>query len=244
MVVPWRFLVWQLVLVAVVLSLVSPVRAADMAEYRVLGYSQDGRHFAFEQYGIQDGSGFAFSDVFVLDLETDTWMPGSPYRERADDETTSLEEVRAAAVARAMTDHAALGFMPHFRMLASASPLEFPSREASLGFYPRPILDPIDPLHTLTLNVLPMESPRDCFGMVETAGFEVLLEVDGQGMEVVHRDQRLPSSRACPADYGLAAVLAPFNGAAGRAVALISVYQLGFEGLDRRFLAVPLDLSF
>ncbi len=244
MIVLKRFLVWQLVLVAAVLSLASPVPAADMAEYRVLGYSKDGRHFAFEQYGIQDGSGFAFSDVFVLDLEADIWMPGSPYRERADDETTPLEDVRAAAVARAMADHASLGFMPRFRLLASASPLEVPSREASLGFYPRPILNPIDPLHTLTLTVLPMESPRDCFGMVETAGFELLLDIEGQGTEAVHRDQRLPSSRACPADYGLAAILAPFNEAAGRAVALISVYQLGFEGLDRRFLAVPLDLSF
>lgn len=239
----WRFLRRSLALVAVVLPIAGTVWAADMAEYRVLGYSQDGRYFAFEQYGIQDGSGFAYADVFVLDLETDRWMPGSPYRERAQDEAKLLVDVRAQASARAMADHHGLGIVPQFRLLAATSPLELGTQEISLGFYPRPILNPIDPLHTLTLNVLPMASPRDCFDMVETAGYELLLTVDGEGTDVVHRDQHLPSSRACPANYGIAAIITPFDGAAGRAVALICVYQLGFEGLDRRFLAVPFYLS-
>jgi predicted secreted protein len=50
----------------------------------------------------------------------------------------------------------------------------------------------------------------------------------------------LPKSRGCPTDYRLYAVVAPFQQAEPR-IALISSYPFGFEGPDRRFLAVPLD---
>ncbi len=52
----------------------------------MIGYSEDGNYFAFEQFGIQDGSGFAFSDVFVIDLVNDKWTAGSPFEVEAEDE--------------------------------------------------------------------------------------------------------------------------------------------------------------
>ena len=220
--------------------------AADLAEYRMLGYSVDARFFAFEQFGIQDGSGFAYSEIFILDVENDRWVPGTPVRMRGIDETERLYDVRAEAMARAEQHLARLHISAAFRTLAATTPMEQGTQETELSFNPRPILNPIDPLHTLTLTTLPMDSQRDCFGMVETAGFELAMSVEGQGTTILHRDERLPVSRFCPSRYGLAAVVTPFDtwGAFDerRAVALISVYQLGFEGLDRRFLAVPFDL--
>jgi predicted secreted protein len=50
----------------------------------------------------------------------------------------------------------------------------------------------------------------------------------------------LPKSRGCPVDYRLYAVVAPFQQLAPR-IAFVSLYRYGFEGPDRRFLAVPLD---
>ncbi|MFK7791310.1 MAG: DUF2259 domain-containing protein [Devosiaceae bacterium] len=216
--------------------------AADMAEYRVLGYSSDGSVFAFEQFGIQDGSGFPYSDVFFIDLEDDRWLPGSPIRVRFENEIAPLASARAQALQDASVLLASNDISPEFRILGATTPMEQGSQEDVLAFYPRPILNPIDPLHTLTINRLPMHSPRDCFGMVETAGYELLLTVDSKGTQVLHRDSSIPGSRACPQRYGIAAIFTPYDGAPGRAVALISVYQLGFEGLDRRFLAVPFDL--
>lgn len=239
----FKALLGQLFVLVACLCAAGQAQGADMAEYRVIGYSADGAHFAFEQYGIQDGSGFAYADVFILDLERDRWLAGTPVRVAAQSEQTRLDHVRADALEQAFSAHSGLRFDSAHRVLAATTPMQQGIAEESLGFFPRPILTPIDPLHTLTLNVLPMDSPRDCFGMVETAGYELLLTVDSQGTQVLHRDSRLPLSRQCPASYGLAAVITPFDGQEGRAVALISVYQLGFEGLDRRFLAVPFDLS-
>jgi predicted secreted protein len=36
----------------------NPALAGDTAELNILGFSADGNVFAFEEYGVQDGSGF------------------------------------------------------------------------------------------------------------------------------------------------------------------------------------------
>ena len=56
--------------------------AGDSAQFDAIGYSPDGRYFAFEQFGIQDGSGFAYSEIFIIDLQTDSFVAGAPFRER------------------------------------------------------------------------------------------------------------------------------------------------------------------
>ena len=47
------------------LALALPAAAADRALINMLGYSEDGAYFAFEQFGVQDGSGFPFADIFM-----------------------------------------------------------------------------------------------------------------------------------------------------------------------------------
>ena len=56
----------------------------------------------------------------------------------------------------------------------------------------------------------------------------------------------LPSSRGCTLDYRIYAVVGPFSEYYGvdftaRRVAIIASYPFGFEGVNRRFLAVPID---
>ena len=65
-----------------------PCEGADMADFRFYGFSRDGSHLAWEQYGIQDGSGFPWasftiqsaltgeriaSDTLVLNLYSQGW---------------------------------------------------------------------------------------------------------------------------------------------------------------------------
>ncbi len=47
--------------IAALLALASPSLAGDRAGIDFIGYSADGGFFAFEEFGIQDGSGFAYS---------------------------------------------------------------------------------------------------------------------------------------------------------------------------------------
>jgi predicted secreted protein len=215
-----------------------------MAEHAILGYSDDGRYFAFEQFGIQDGSGFAYSEIFIIDLIHDRWVSGGPIRVTLEEEGAGLRRVRQEARERAHSRLARYNIGAPFRLLAATTPMEASAQEEVMAFYPRPILRPIDPVHKLRLTRVPLDSPQDCFWMDDTAGFALTMQVEGAAERQVYRDEVLPRSRFCPTRYGISQIVMPFDGAPGRAVALISVYQLGFEGLDRRFLAVPFDMSF
>ena len=78
--------------------------AGESAQFDAIGYSEDGRYFAFEQFGIQDGSGFAYAEIFLIDLTTDSFVGGAPFETRIDTELAPV----AAARAQAITDLALL----------------------------------------------------------------------------------------------------------------------------------------
>lgn len=44
--------------------------AGDASVYKVLGFSKDGKHFAFYQEGVGDGSGFDYVTTQVLEVAT------------------------------------------------------------------------------------------------------------------------------------------------------------------------------
>ena len=45
-----------------------PALAMEQATFKFLGFSQDGQYAAYEQYGYQDGSGFPYSEIIVLQV--------------------------------------------------------------------------------------------------------------------------------------------------------------------------------
>lgn len=79
--------------------------AANGAALNLIGYSPDGRFFAFEQYGHEDGSGFPYRDVFLIDLQKDEWVKGTPVEIWLEDDGASLaaarDKARSAAAALA-----------------------------------------------------------------------------------------------------------------------------------------------
>lgn len=71
---------------AVTLMLAAPAMAGDRALIDFIGFSEDGQYFAFEEFGVQDGSGFPYSNIYVLDVSADSWVDGTPVRVQLDDE--------------------------------------------------------------------------------------------------------------------------------------------------------------
>ena len=97
-----------LLLVLMVLGC-SRALAADGAAFNAIGYSPDSRYFAFEQYGVQDGSGFPYWDVFVIDLKTNEWVKGSPYRAMLESEEAKPAAARDQASITVEAEAADLG---------------------------------------------------------------------------------------------------------------------------------------
>ncbi|RUU09269.1 DUF2259 domain-containing protein, partial [Mesorhizobium sp. M6A.T.Ca.TU.002.02.2.1] len=71
--------------------------AGDVAELEILGFTGDGGAFAFEEYGVQDGSGFPYANRYYINTADDSFLKGTPIRVRLDDENATLEAARVAA---------------------------------------------------------------------------------------------------------------------------------------------------
>ena len=228
-------------------ALATAAAAADNAERAVIGFSPDGRYFAFEQYGIQDGSGFPYSEIFVVDLNANTWVKGSPFREKVEDEGALVSSARAKAGKAASTLIGELKIAEPGEVLASNPPTEAsPDRHRMSfdAFYLSQLKQPADS-YALNLDLVPFAAPKSCYaedGKQMGFGLTATGKANNASKEI-YKDTSIPSSRYCPRDYDIADVIAYRSHKTGdRHVALIGVYTPGFEGVNRRFIAVPFTL--
>lgn len=232
----------------------APALAADGAAFNAIGYSPDSRYFAFEQYGVQDGSGFPYWDVFVIDLKSNEWVKGSPYRALLESETVKPAAARDQAHAAAAPALKELEITQPAELIAANPATEaVPDRERltfdrfyeSLGARAGE-KSQLGVRFELTVEKIPLPRPAKCpEGDGESYGVRVILKDLQTGTSrSIHEDKAIPDSRNCPAAYDVAAVVAQTGfPVTDRLVALIGVYARGFEGLNHRFIAVPFTIS-
>ncbi|MBU1176040.1 MAG: DUF2259 domain-containing protein [Alphaproteobacteria bacterium] len=218
--------------------------SAESALVEPIGYAENLRYFAFEQYGVQDGSGFAYSDIFVIDLSEDRWVVGTPIRMIGETEEESLGAVRARARAEAEPYFVDLAITVPAHLLASNGDGEPDADGKALTFaLPAPSGPGYrDGRFELRLEQYPAAAGSPCeeWFAEKALGF-ILKLTDFAPTREVHRDEVLPRSRGCPADYRIHSIYAPFGATSvAHTLALIAVYAHGFEGLDRRFVGIAL----
>lgn len=223
---------------------VAPALAGDAAQLEILGFSKDGGTFAFEEYGVQDGSGFPYANRYYIDTATDTFVKGTPVRVRLDDETASVADARNQARAKGEAIARQAELEANFGFTAGLNPVtELSADPYRIVVNPRPVFPPIDAplefrLEEIALNNLPgMET---CNSQGEINGFRLIKidASDGGRTKLLHEDKTIPQSRSCPNGYRIGGVQTFHGDAAGAYAVLISVRQYGFEGPDHRWIAV------
>jgi predicted secreted protein len=218
------------------------VAAGDAATVAILGFSADGRTFAFEEFGVQDGSGFPYANRYYLNVSEDSFVPGTPIRVRIDDESATVDSARAQARERgeSIVPQTELEANPGYT--AALNPVtELSADKFRLAVNPRPVFPPVDTPMEFRLEEFPVEAPQACSGVDGIKGFRLLRihPVEGGVTEVLHEDNSIPRSRGCPVGYALGGVQTFFPQHALTAFAvMISVRRHGFEGPDHRWLAV------
>jgi len=227
-------------LLAASLAFAAPAVAGDRAQFNPVGFSEDGRYFAFEEFGIQDGSGFPFSTTYIIDLPADKWVSGTPVRLQHNDETVPISELRRLAAEDVAKRLEQLGIDSPATIIALNGDGE-PDAAANQLRYGTPGygLEPVKDEHLLELDVYDLPPSQDCVIIDNaTKGFALTLD----GAELTRDQGKVPKSRGCAMDYRIYAVVVPadFNTVQGPSVAIISNHPFGFEGPDRRFIAVPL----
>src|SRR3569623_978787 len=109
-------------LIAFMMLAGAPAPAAAEANINIIGYSEEGPYFAFEEFGTHDGSGANFSSIYIIDLSTDKWVQGAPFTvdtsDDADPEAKLLGQVRTEAMAKAKAKLAELKITSPYTILA------------------------------------------------------------------------------------------------------------------------------
>ena len=227
-----------LFLLALVTS-ASAASAGDYADREIIGFSPDGATFAFEEYGVEDGSGFPYSSIFVIDVATDNWVPGSPVRLRDEDESRPLSDLRREARAKASGLLGQHNIAVPGAVVASNPATETSADPYRVTFLPRLIVPPSGT--GMRLELAEAEMPAaDCPDVGQAfKGYQLTLTGSG-GPQGLHADTNIPKSRRCPIGYAISDVVTYYPDAGGdpSIAVIVSVYSVGFEGPDRRFLAV------
>lgn len=221
-----------------------PARAGDAAALNILGFSEDGGIFAFEQYGVQDGSGFPYAVRFYIDVDNDSWLPGTPIRVTIDDETASVEEARQEARTQGQPIISDGELAAHRGDTAGMSPVTMLSADPHrMAVNPRPVFPPVDDPLEFRIEEVTVSPPQLCEGLGwDIKGFR-LTRIDatpGGVTELVHEDgASVPASRGCPLGYSIGAIQTYFPQPGSPAYAvLIAIRTFGFEGPDHRWMAI------
>jgi predicted secreted protein len=214
--------------------------AGDYASRDILGFSPDGRYFAFEQYGVEDGSGFPYAEVFVIDASRDKWAEGFPIRKRIEDEKATVIQVRRALAQEAKAVSIRYAISDEGHHLASNPRAELsadPARvtvNAARRFTP-PKREPV----TFTLTEKPLKSAKCAdYSDRPMKGFTLTMEPEGAAAVTLNDDASLPESRGCALGYAIADIVVHEHGGKTTYAVLLHVETVGFEGPDGRFLAV------
>ena len=230
---------WLGLLIAGITFLPTAGSAGDFAERSALGFSPDGRYFAFEEYGVQDGSGLPYSNIFLVDTSRDEWVEGTPIRVQPENDSQSLSQIRAESRDQFGS------FLTTYQigaegMTVVSNPLtETSANPYFVSFFPQFSVLNADGDYKLALQEYQLPAANCPDSGQAYKGFQLTLTEPDGGERVLSRDERIPGSRKCPLGYRLSEVITyfPANGQPILTV-VISIFSLGFEGPDRRFIAV------
>lgn len=225
---------------AMLIALVSPAKAGDFATREIIGFSQDGNLFAFEEYGIQDGSGFPYSTIYLIDTQSDNWVNGSPFRARIENEQATLEEARA--LAREMAGGNLSSLTEAGITNATNQPLEVVDNPHRMEARPWPFNPPTNERIEFRLEETEFFDDNHCKDLGGTKGYSLtqIFTKAGKSTRLLHQDTSVPQSRGCPQTYRFADIVTyrP-QGGNELVIAVIILYEtFGFEGPDGRYLAV------
>jgi len=220
------------------------VFAGDTSERHIIGFSHDGSWFAFEEYGSSDGSGAPYSSIYVINVDDDKWAKGTPIRVRFGEHVAPISKARQEAMQKARPILDELGIIEPGILLASTPVTEISANPRRIDFYRnKNLMEPANKLSYVLKEIDFPENPTcKSFGVKEK-GFSLSLTKGGSPLTQVYKDKSIPVSRRCPMRYAVSDVV-EFNPSAAptRHIVLVHMFNMGFEGPDSRFLAVPITL--
>ena len=206
--------------------------------------------FAFEEYGVQDGSGFPYSNIFFIDTRKDTFLPGTPIRLRIDEENAGLAKVRAQTQAKAAPSSNVTILATNPGLMAAFNPVtetEAPAHRLSYRQYA--VEPPVGGHFTLALKEIALPPSALCKDVTpQSIGFQPRLSkarMESRRIACFTSTRRFPrAANARPAIASAASMVSSAGRRASRCTSsLCRCLSFGFEGRDGRWIAVPVPVA-
>lgn len=236
-----RFLYLLSLMLLITSALINGARAGDVADRHIWGFSPDGAYFAFEEYGVQDGSGFPYSNIYITNTRQNSWVKGSPIRVLIQNEETPLSSAREAAYSRAEPLFSQYNIGDRGAVLAHNPVTEIGREAHSVKVAPGP--QPFLKKYALTFQLEEAMIPtKRCkvYGDESQMSYALSVQREGEETRQLHKDSRIPTSRGCPKAYAISDILRyEPQGEKKEAIFIVIVqyFSYGFEGNDGRYLA-------
>ncbi len=236
------------------------VWAGDATKLHFIGFSEEGKYLAFQQYGTADGSGIPFSTLYFVDVKhnkypkkqvetldtTSEKSEGNILQQNFDAGADTLKNLGIIAgnqgqkvVSHLFSD---IGVELKTVRFAVGTPLA--------GLYYRAYALTLEEMksdkkcqlskpkknRTYILNLRERDGRKDCFGVGQSRMFTLYLHNENENVaKILQKDRTLPSSRGCPLGYRIQDVYVYQE----KYIAIfINMFTPGFEGQDMRYLVV------
>jgi predicted secreted protein len=222
--------------------------AGDAADFLPLGFSKDGTYYAFAQTGVQDGSGFPYAQVAVVNVAKNSFAASRSVVLEDIDGSRGLTPEHALNKALSQVNLGRFGIRRGQNLgrdLLLRLDTDFSSYSQTLfsyDFWAEGGASLTIPKYELLVETVDGEDTTEGQWCTELLGERPqMLKLTLQGREgtdetrlVLQEDRRLPRSRSCVNAYSVRRVT-EFRGAL---VVAVSFTTPGFEGPDVRHMVV------
>lgn len=218
----------------------APGWAREPTRLAVLGFSEDGSAFAFEQFGWLNGASAPYSELTIFATATGRPVGGSPFA------ASIVDGDAPQARARSMVYTAASRALAQFQVGAPGTVAARASGDpndpaaAQVGFE-APGLGPL----TLRLDIASVQA-AGC----EATGAKVkalairLLDGKGTVLRTLYKEKNPPPDRQCPTGYAVTEVrLLPRTGKPPVLAVIVGMERPAHGGAERRYLGFTADLA-
>jgi predicted secreted protein len=212
----------------------------DASALNVLGFSPDGRYFAFAQEG--DNEGGHYSITIAMEVASSRMVGGSPFIGIEDNQTLVDSQAKAAKLIEQLhiSSQSSMAIaVPDAKVQETVNSTSVDLLRSAAVKMLAMTPDWFGPDVRLVLNQTSRPSRKCDHGEAGIVSFGMQLDRMPLPPIKIGADKNIPYWVDCPAQYGIAGAhaLRLQDGATALAV-IVQYFYFGFEGPDRRFTAV------
>ena len=215
--------------------------AGDIANIQPIGFSADGKVFAFQEFGIKESGAVPYSNTYFIDTDSGQYLEGTPFRTEMTDKDANLSKARRQNLTAARSQMDKYDLLTNPGLIAAFNPpTELGSPSKTIRYTTLATDGPPKSPYTLALGEMPIPTPKDCAAIDKRViGFSLqMIEKEGApNRQAARLATAVPGERVCSVEYriGGAVVYQPEAGSPVH-IALVLAFDAARDG---RWIAVP-----